>query len=507
MGELLRRVFGEIGRIIGGMSTVQKITLTAVSILTVVGLTLMVMWVRRPEYALLYSNLSPKDADQIVQLLDQRGIPYTSSYGGTAISVPAKRVYELRMDLAAQGIPVAGNAGYELFDKTNIGMSEFVQKLNYKRALEGELAKTIQGMVEIEQVRVHLVIPERRVFLEDQEEPSASVVLAVRPGVHLEKRQIRGIAHLVASSVEGLQPERVTIVDTYSHILSDLSARDSLVGLSSSQLELQRNVESYLAQKAQTMLEEVLGRGNAIVRVTAELNFERIERRRERYDPESAVVLSEERDETSGESIEGSPSGSMEHTITNYEINRTMEHVVNAVGTIRRLSVAVLVNGVPEGEDGTIKPRSAEEIARLRTIVQNAVGFDATRSDQIEVTSIPFDTSEMDRERAHLRRAAQREFWMSIAQKVLLGVLLVSLLLMLRSRLKRIALRPLLESIGLLELVPEEQPSPPALGEAAEEEVSEEVLQERVRKEKIAAFVQENPTDAARLLRSWWIGE
>lgn len=511
MGESLRQLFGRIGEVWGRLSVTQKIVGGSLLLVVVVGLVLLMVWTTRPEYALLYANLSQEDAEQITAKLKDRGIPHQFSRGRTAVLVPSENVYELRMEFAGQGIPRMGGVGYELFDKTNIGMSEFVQKVNYKRALEGELARTIQGMLEVQQTRVHLVLPEERLFAEDQEEATASIIVLLRPGAELRRHQVRGIAYLVASSVERLSPEHVTIVDCYGNILSTHLDKDPTVGLSSSQLELQRNVELYLADKAQTMLTRALGRGNAVIRVSAELNFERIERTREHYDPENAVVLSEEIEEMSnGSGTE--TSGRTERTITNYQISKTVEHLVNAVGNIRRLSVAVLVNGSsPRGagsEEAKGNPlRSADEVAQWAAIVKSAVGFDAARGDQIEIHSVPFDTSEMDRERELLRQAGQREFWTALLKRIGIGALLVMLLMLLRSRLRRIeVMRPLLEGGQLGEgrrRIPAAGQEQPAALPGIDEGIAPEALREQQIQEQVAGFVQEEPAKAAGLLKAW----
>ncbi len=514
MEEFLKQFFGRIQEVWGRLNVTQKIIYGSLFLVVIVGLMLLMIWTTRPEYALLYANLNQEDTEQIAERLKDRGIPYRFSRGGTAVLVPSEKVYELRMEFAGQGIPQMGGVGYELFDKTSIGVSEFVQKVNYKRALEGELARTIQGILEVQQSRVHLVLPEERLFAEDQKEATASIILLLKPGAKLRGQQVKGIAYLVASSVEGLSPENVTVVDFYGNILSTNLNKDPTVGLSSSQLELQRNVELYLADKAQTMLTQVLGKGNAVVRVSAELNFERIERTSERYDPGNAVVLSEETEEVlDGSGTEG--SGRTEYTITNYQVSKTVERLVNAVGNIKRLSVAVLVNEVPEGKSGSGGgeghiPRSAEEMTHLSAIVKGAVGFDGQRGDQMEIHSVTFDTSRMDRERELLTKARQLEFWTALLKKVGIGALLVAFLVLLRSRLGRIeVMKPQFEGRELAE----GRRVAPVEGEGVtaalpglpniENDVTPEVLREQQVQDQVAKFVKENPSKAAGLLKAW----
>ncbi|MDZ7272208.1 MAG: flagellar basal-body MS-ring/collar protein FliF, partial [candidate division KSB1 bacterium] len=305
---------------------VQKVVFVVTLAAIVGGFFFLLRWATQPEFVTLYSDMDLKDGEKVVELLRSSRVPYRLEEGGRAILVPANRVYELRMKLAAEDLPRSGKIGYEVFDKKDIGVSEFVQSVNYQRALEGELGRTIQALSEVEFARVHLVFPKDRLFKEDQQKPTASVLLRLRPGARLREEQVAGIANLVANSVEGLDERDVTIVDTEGRILSDNTERDSVVGLSASQLELQKKVEAYLQSKAQTMLDGVLGPGNAIVRVAAELNFKKADKVAESYDPDLAAVLSQENlEETSGDTS-GKPLVSSRRTVTNYQVSKTVEH-------------------------------------------------------------------------------------------------------------------------------------------------------------------------------------
>ncbi|HDH99586.1 MAG TPA: flagellar M-ring protein FliF, partial [Firmicutes bacterium] len=384
-----------------------------------------------------------------------------------------------------------------LFDRRNFGTSEFVQKVNYKRALEGELARTIQGMAEISYARVHLALPEERLFKEDQEEPSASIVVAVKPGARLGPRQVAGIQNLVAGSVEGLRPERVIVLDIYGNVLSEMQDETSPTGMAASQMELRQRVEAYLTGKAQTMLDRVLGKDNAVVRVSVELDFQHIERNREYYDPEGAVVVSQETEESETPS-EGNPGtpGRTEHTITNYEVSKTVERIVHSAGSIKRLSAAVLVNAEKE--------RSQAEVARLATLVGRALGVDPERGDQIEVYSMPFETSEIEAARMEMEKAVKRAFWMGVARKLGIGLIVILLLLWLRSKLRKVLQLPMLmeERRPRLPKVEEPEEVTPEL----EESISPEALKEARLQELVGEFVQREPDRAARLLRTWLTG-
>ena len=488
---------GQVKGVFGRLSPRQRLTV-GLAFFGVLGAVLgLVLWAGRPEFSLLYGDLNPESAARIVDALREAGVPYKLSRGGTAVLVPRDKVYELRVELAGKGMLSGGTVGYELFDRRNFGTSEFVQKVNYKRALEGELARTIQGMAEISYARVHLALPEERLFKEDQEEPSASIVVAVKPGARLGPRQVAGIQNLVAGSVEGLRPERVIVLDIYGNVLSEMQDETSPTGMAASQMELRQRVEAYLTGKAQTMLDRVLGKDNAVVRVSVELDFQHIERNREYYDPEGAVVISQETEE-SETPLEGNPGtpGRTEHTITNYEVSKTVERIVRSVGSIKRLSAAVLVNAKKE--------LSQAEVARLTTLVGRALGVDPERGDQIEVYSMPFETSEIEAARMEMEKAVKRAFWMGVARKLGIGLIVILLLLWLRSKLRKVPQLPMLmeERRPRLPKVEEPEEVTPEL----EEGISPEALKEARLQELVGEFVQREPDRAARLLRTWLTG-
>ncbi|RKY62528.1 MAG: flagellar M-ring protein FliF [Candidatus Latescibacterota bacterium] len=497
-------MIGQVGGIFGRLSPKQRLTVGLAFFGVLAAVVGMVLWAGRPEFSLLYGDLDPESAGEVIEALKEAGVPYKLARGGSAVLVPKDKVYELRVELAGKGVLKGGVVGYELFDRRNFGTSEFVQKVNYKRALEGELARTIQGMAEISYARVHLALPEERLFKEDQEEPSASIMVAVKPGARLSPRQVMGIQNLVAGSVEGLKPERVTILDIYGNVLSEQLDRTSPTGMAASQMELRQQVEAYLVKKVQTMLDRVLGKNNAVVRVSAELDFQHIERNREYYDPEGTVVISQETEE-SETPLEGnaSVSGRTEHTIVNYEVSKTVERIVRSAGSIKRLSAAVLVNSKKE--------LSQAEVARLTALVGRALGVDPGRGDQIEVYSMPFETSEIEAARAEMKRAAKWALWMGIARKVGMGLIVVLVLLWLRSKLRKVTQLPMLIEERRAQLPETEaQKAQEIEGEkveipALEEKVSPEALKEAKLQEFIADFVQKEPDKAVRLLRAWLV--
>ena len=395
---------------------------------SIAGLIAIALWTQQPDMQVLFTNLNPEDAAGIVDKLKETKVPYETTGGGNTILVPSAQVHELRLQLATQGLPHGGGVGFEIFDRSSIGMSDFVQKLNYRRALQGELARTIAQMPEIERARVHLATPERRLFSNDENRARASVVVSLRNGQALAKTQVNGIVHLVSSSVEGLQVKDVTVVDGHGRLLSSAAGSDDAAGLTGSQLEYQRTVEKDIETRIQTMLERIVGVNKAVVRVSSILDFRKVETTEERYDPNSQVVRSEQRGQEKSNGINGASGGvpgvqsnvpegaaSQESAQTssnanqtknetvNYEISRTVSRVVESTGSIKQLSVAVLVDGmyeggkVSEGEkplSGAAKKyvtRSEEDMKRIEEIVKKAMGYSADRQDQVQVTNVQFD--------------------------------------------------------------------------------------------------------------------
>lgn len=383
------------------------------------------LWTQQPPMQALFTNLAADDASAIVDRLKEMKVPYELSGGGTAVLVPGEQVHDLRLQLAGQGLPHGGGFGFEIFDRTNLGMSDFVQKVNYRRALQGELARTIAQMPEVERARVHISIPERRLFSHDQDKTRASVVLGLKGGQSLGKTQVQGIVRLVANSVEGLQSQDVTVVDGHGRLLSGGSGGDDTARLSDSQLEYQRGMEKDIEGRIQTMVERIVGVNKAVVRVSSTLNFRQVETTEERYDPNGQVVRSEQRaqEKSSGKNgvsggvpgvtsnvppgKEAEPTQSSSNTsqnkneTVNYEISRTVSKIVEPIGTVSRLSVAVLVDGKYEAAKAEAEaaaadaekkyiPRTDEELKRIEEIVKKAMGFSADRGDEVQVVNAQF---------------------------------------------------------------------------------------------------------------------
>lgn len=410
--------------VISGLSTGRKIAFALLAGGTLAALVGLIFWTGRPEYRPLYTDLSPADAGAVVEQLRTDNVPYQVGEGGT-IRVPGDRVFELTMTLAARGLPTGGGVGFEIFDNTRLGMTEFEQNVHFQRALQGELARTIGRFDEVEGCRVHIAMASRSLFVEEEQPATASVILRTVPGKRLSRGQVEGIVHLLATSVQGLSPNGVTVVNADGTLLSGPDGPTGGAG-GDDRLAIRNRMERSLELRVRTLLDEVLGPGRAIVRVSADLDYTRQETTEERFDPETVPrsrqvsrvggtgpaglaagvpgVLSNMTDTTEEETADAGPSAfTREEETINYEVGRVTRHTVAPVGRIRRLSVAVAVDGtygkppVPEeaSEDGSppepiYEPRTEAELATLTRLVERAVNFDADRGDQVEVANLPF---------------------------------------------------------------------------------------------------------------------
>lgn len=376
-----------------------------------------IIWSNMVEYRPLYTGLSQEDAAQVVSRLKELKVPYKLENGGSGVSVPMEKVYELRLSMASEGLPKGGGVGFEIFNKSEFGTTEFVQKLNFQRALQGELARTIREIEEVKDARVLIVLPKDSVFVEESKPPSASVLLKLRRS--LPPSRVSAIVHLVASAVEDLSPDRVTVVDSKGKILSDGTPEDPDKQLMNSQLSYKLAYEKTLTDRIQSMLERIVGQGKCIVRVTADMDFSRVDVSEELYDPDGQVVRSRQSvaEKSDKQNVPknissvnplpaddpGNRTESRERNddTVNYEISRTTRRTTRPLGEVKRLSVAAVLDGsykVVTAEDGSRSreyvPRTAEEMKLFSTIVRQAMGFSSDREDQVSVENIPFNPDE-----------------------------------------------------------------------------------------------------------------
>ncbi|MDX1922985.1 MAG: flagellar basal-body MS-ring/collar protein FliF [Alphaproteobacteria bacterium] len=415
--------------------------------------------------ALLYSGLDPSDGGAIVSQLDTMKIPYEVSNNGTSIKVPTEQVGKLRMNMAQQGLPRGGSIGYEIFDqKDGFSTTSFVQNINQLRALEGELARTISTVNQVQSARVHLVLPKHEMFSQNDQKASASVFLKVRGGATLGKEQVGAIRQLIAAAVPNLQTDNISIVDDKGTLLAKAMDRSSAEGEATTQEEMRHNFERTQVDKIEDLLSRSLGYGKARAQVSVEMDFDKVTTSSEIYDPEGQVVRSQvtkseqakSSDTNTGvsagnnlpsaQSSGGAGSNNQNNNSeeqVNYEINKTVRSHVRESGSIKKQSVAVLVDGIYEtGADGkqTYKPRSKEELEQIKTLVRSAVNVDATRGDTVEVVNMQF-TSATDGQPAGAEgiMAFMTPEMMRMAESVIMALLgLLAILLVVRPILKQV---------------------------------------------------------------------
>jgi len=438
----LPQTLQQLAAVVRGLSPAKRLTMLTLILGTIAGLAFLMTWSGGVEMQVIYTHLDPDDAGAIVARFKEQKIPYRLGGDGRTILVPAERLHEVRMQMASEGLPQGGGIGFEVFDNAKLGMSEFAQNVNYQRALQGELARTIARISEVESCRVHLVMPEKTLFVDSEQPASASVAVKLKAGRRLGQEQINGIVHLVSSSVPRLSPEQVTVVDSSGKLLAGSRDPSATGGLSLDQLEYQRRVEKDLEARVKSMLEQALGEGKAIVRLACSLDFQRHEKTEEHFLPDNRVIRSEQslnessrnsdalpqgvpgvRSNTPGPelmpnsiSAAGAPSYEKQDRTVNYEIGKVTSRILEPVGRITRVSVAVLVDGTYKSttEKGGASTREfvargGEEIQKIEALVKRAVNFDPDRGDRVEVVNIPFETSEW----AKADEAQRPDGWMA----------------------------------------------------------------------------------------------
>lgn len=452
------------------------------------------LWSQKPQYSVLFSGLDDKDGGAIVSALQQQNIPYQVEAGGASILVPATRANELRLTLASQGLPRGGSVGFELLEQQKLGMSQFHEQVNYQRALEGELARTIQSISAVLGARVHLAIPKQTAFLRNEQKPTASVVVNLRPGRTLSDEQIAGMVHLIASSVPGLEADQVSVIDQNGNLLARERNRDG-VTLDDSQLKYVHNMEGSYIKRIQQILEPVLGENNFRAQVMADIDFDASEQTSETYKPNPAPDTAIRSLQTA-ESINQSPNpmgvpGALTNqppvpatapittpqvppqaaqsgailtntnrtATTNFEVDKTVQHVRRALGQVRRISVAVVINNRSEKDaKGVLKtvPLTEPEVKKINDLVREAVGYNEQRGDTINVTNTSF--TDAAKEEAPSLPIYQDPEMIALAKEIARWLVLLLIALIVYKKI----IKPLVRTVA---------PPPPKEVESDEEEV------------------------------------
>ncbi len=443
----LDRLRAALDRLTGQQKILLMVAVAALIAVIVAGST----WVKQSDYRILFSNIGERDGGSIIAALDQMNIPYTFSESGSSILIPSDKVHEVRLRLASQGLPKGGGVGFELMENQKFGISQFAEQVNYQRGLEGELSRTIQSISAVQAARVHLAIPKPTVFVREELKPSASVMLNLYAGRSLDPVQIAGIQNLVATSVPNLAPASVTIIDQSGSMLSQLKSKLMDAGLDPTQLKYVREIEANAIKRIEDILSPILGQGNYRVQVAADIDFSQSEQTAETHRPNTTPPDVSIRSQQTSESAStmpsaqgvpgalsnqppvpatapltqpaipgagapatqtapvpgqinaagvqaqisnvGQPINTRKDSTINYEVDRTIRHTKQAVGVIKRLTAAVVVNHRKDAK-GAIKPLPDPELKQLNDIVKEALGFSQERGDSVSVANAPFTTVE-----------------------------------------------------------------------------------------------------------------
>ncbi len=461
IADWLRQVLDQVRAFLGAMSAQQRWTFLGACLTFVAGLSVFVWWASQPVFRSLFGRLAENDAAAIVEYLQTEKIPYRLEHEGRSILVPAERVYDLRLALAQAGLPQGGGVGFEIFDEQKLGMTDFLQRLNYTRALQGELGRTISQIAGVSAARVHLAMPERSAFVDDDRRTSASVVVTLAPGRVLGASTVAGIVHLVASSVEGLSPDDIAVMDNGGRVLAGDKNEFDDSNMGSGVLDYQRTLERNIEERIESMLGRVVGRDKVSARVSAVLNLTRVDTTEQRVDPDETAVTNERlsREETTGRRAQGTPGVTANLTnesetttegsrttrrdeSTSYEVSKVTSRTIGATGQVDRLSVAVLVDGTftEDGGQRSFVPRPQAELDRYTELVKSAIGYDQGRGDRVDMASVPFQVAEGS-EAGWLATTgdAARGVAVYIPRLLGIGVVLLVFLSVVRPALRRLA--------------------------------------------------------------------
>lgn len=531
----------------------QRMRLGAgIALLVVAAVAAMVMG-RQPDYKVLFSNLSDKDGGAIVAQLSQMNVPYKHADGGGAILIPAERVHDVRLRLATQGLPRGSVTGFELMETNRFGMTQFQERLNFQRGLEGELTRSIQALSSVQGARVHLALPNQNGFFREQQKPSASVLVSLHPGRILDRAQLAGIVHLVASSVPELAPSAVSVLDDTGKLLSQSPDAAGEDGINAQQLLYVQQIEQQYARRIMEILEPVVGRNNVKAQVSAELDFSRTESTSEQFrpnqTPDSGAIRSQQVLESSGTANKtatgvpgavanqppapsaapvnganpaptaGGQQGAEESTskresTTNYEVDKTVKVTRGNNWAIKRLSAAVVVNyqALAEEKGGaTPKPLTPEQIEQMTGLVRETIGFNKERGDSVNLMNTPFLTSEAPAAAVPLWKQpetielAKTFAWplgaVLFAALVLLGLVRPAL----KGTAKPAAAVPM--AGGQLSALEADEPDRPALPAPTKKDAVVEVTPEQLRLEEARVLAKANPVAVANILKTWVHGD
>ena len=456
------------------------------------------MWGQQPDYRVLFSNFSDRDGGAIVAELEKMNIPYKYAEGGGAVLVPADRVHDARLKLASQGLPKGGNVGFELLENQKLGSSQFVERVNFQRAMEGELARSIESVASVQAARVHLAMPKDSVFVSEQKAPTASVLLNLHPGRILDTQQVSAIVHLVASSVPDLSTKNVTIVDQNGNLLSETGKAASLNGMDPSQIKYVQDLQQNVVKRIESIITPIVGPSNVRAEATADVDFSRSEQAVESYKPNQTPDAMVIRSQQTSESLNGSAnaggvpgalsnqppapatapivapgkgtapaadatasSNTRKDATVNYEVDKTIQYVQQGGGGLKRLSVAVVVNYKKTTDKSgkvAMKPLTTAETTQITNLVKEAMGFNQERGDTVNVVNTPFATTEQEviPELPLWKQPSNVQLAQNIGKYLLMAlVLLILYLRLLKPMVKKLTEVPALPPPGATAMEPQ----------------------------------------------------
>lgn len=547
MNETLKRIFAQTSEFFKTMTPGKRLAFGATALMVLSGTVALFFWAGEKTYKPLMTNLNPEDATNVMRILREKRIPFNVDPTGRNIEVPPESLYDLRLELATAGFPQSSVVGYEIFDKQTLGTTSIVQKVNQKRALEGELMRTINSIKGIKRSRVHLVMPDKSTFVEDQKKASASVVVDLEPGTMLNEKQVMGITTLVSRAVEGMDQNDVVIVDSLGKQLSK-NSRDGLIGLSASQMEYQRKVEEDIEKRIEAMLSRVVGEGHVVARVNADMDFSRVDETQTLYDQDGATVRAVTKNSEQMEGVRPGPQGvpgaasntpgqpepaqnrqirnntQKVNEVTNFAIPETVRRTSRAPGALNRLSVAVVLDGkrvTTTGSDGKIESKveawSAEKLKEFEALVISAAGIQAKRGDTLEIKNMEFQQQDFTDAQRMLEESERRSYIHNLIVYGVIGMIVFLFFLF--------VVRPFIRwvtdntSDGVETFLPQtieeleklqKNSALPGLEDVIPtipEQLTPEKVEGDMIREKILGLIEKNPNKASMIVRDWMRGE
>lgn len=544
MPDFITNALNKFGEFYGGLTFARKLATVGLAVVVVAGISGMFIFAGRTTYVPLMNNLTPEDSTAVIRYLRDKKIPFIMDETGKSISVPPEKVYDLRLELSSSGMAQSGVVGYEVFDKQSFGATSTVQRINEQRALEGELVRTINHIKGVERSRVHLAIPAKSAFLEEEKQPTASVILDIVPGVNLGEEQVRGIQQLVAAAVKGLDLNSVTIISNSGKQLSQNNS-DPAAAFSAAAMDYQRKYERKMEGKIEEILARVVGDGKVVARVNADFDFSRMSETETLFDGENAVARSTNRDVDKMTGTRPLPTGTpgaraqvpgadgqlqptqplavnnntdRNREVVNYEIPKTVRNKEKPMAELKRLSVAVMLDSakVPDAAaPGGYRTEqvSAEKLAEMRSLVANAVGWNDKRDPGIEIKNMPFYREDMEAATAAAAAVERKRMIEKIVQWAAIGLIFTFFFIFVVRPFIKWLTENTMDSVedflpktieeleraqsaskipGMEDVLPE-----------IEEKVDPEKVQGEMLKEKVLALINDNPHKASQVLREW----